>query len=50
MLFMLVDTFTLHMLTPKGPRVFKWKNGQNYPLLTAFDCKILKLTLAASTP
>jgi hypothetical protein len=20
-------------LTPKGPRVFQWKNGQNYPLL-----------------
>jgi hypothetical protein len=21
------------MLTPKGPRVFQWKNGQKYPLL-----------------
>jgi hypothetical protein len=21
------------LLTPKGPRVFHWKNGQNYPLL-----------------
>jgi hypothetical protein len=24
---------TYSSLTPKGPRVFQWKNGQNYPLL-----------------
>jgi hypothetical protein len=53
--------FSFIALTPKGPRVFQWKNGQNYPLLkntpiiifqplsTAFDCKILKLTSAANT-
>jgi hypothetical protein len=50
------------VLTSKGPRVFQWKNGRNYPLLKntlviifsttsiAFDHKILKLTLAANIP
>jgi hypothetical protein len=49
--------FYVHMktLTPKSPRVFQWKNGQNYPLLKktlviifsstsiAFDHKILEV-------
>jgi hypothetical protein len=49
------------LFTPKGPRVFQWRNGQNHPLLkntlviifqplsTVFDRKIVKLTSAAST-
>jgi hypothetical protein len=42
----------VYILTPTGPRVFQWKNGQNYPLLKntcnySFNHFLLLLTVGS---